>query len=85
MSDEAHFKPLVKFDRDTLDFVLGYEAGMLFARLDGRKPKKWSGTYHVENRTMLQKTADACGYSVKVEESPDPSWIFATFTLYGKN
>jgi len=82
--DEGHFGPLCRFDRDTLDFVLGYEAGMLFVRLD-RKRKKWSGVYHTENRTMLERTALCCGYSVEIEESGDPAWVFATFTLYGRN
>lgn len=73
----AKFKPLIEFpDRD--GFVLGYEAGLLFGRLDA-KPYTWSGTYHAENADLLRETAKACGYSVKIEPSGDATWVFAEF------
>lgn len=75
----AQFRPLIEFPDDSAGFVLGYEAGLLFGRLD-TKPETWAGTYHADNAEMLQQTAKTCGYTVKIEPSGDPTWVFAEFT-----
>jgi hypothetical protein len=75
----AQFCPLIKFPHDDAGFVLGYEVGLLFGRLDA-KPATWSGTYHADNEDMLRETATVCGYDVKIESSGDAAWVFAQFT-----
>jgi hypothetical protein len=74
----AQFRPLIEFP-DTEGFALGYEAGLLFGRLDAH-PDTWTGTYHADNVEMLRRTADTCGYAVKIEPSGDALWVFAEFT-----
>lgn len=79
------FMPLVSFEgrggcsaEACPDFVLGWEAGQLSARLDAR-PEEWSGTYHAANSIMLERIAAARRYSVETAPSGDPLWVFATF------
>jgi hypothetical protein len=76
--DEALFRPVIEFDRDSIDFVLGYEAGILDARL-GAKPATWRGTYHAANAEMLRRVARAHRYDATIMDSGDPNWIFADF------
>mgnify|MGYP001590222332 CR=1 FL=1 len=75
----ARFLPVIAFPDDSAGFCLGYEAGLLFGRLDAG-PDTWSGTYHADNVDMLRKTAATCGYDVKIEPSDDAMWVFADFT-----
>ena len=79
----ATFRPLVAFDSDSEDFVLGYEMGLLFGRLDAR-PTTWSGTYHAANREMISRTANSLGYAAAIENSSDPAWVFASFEQRAK-
>ena len=81
----ANFAHSVSFEEspgcghpDCRAFILGVEAGRLSARLDA-KPPEWSGTYHAENVSMLERVASAKGYSITVERSADPAWVFATY------
>jgi hypothetical protein len=60
------------------DFVLGYEAGRLDARLTAR-PESWDGTYHTVNLDMLLRVAEAHGYVCSVERSADPAWVHLAF------
>jgi hypothetical protein len=83
--DMATFEPILSFEgrsseckAECKDFVFGYEAGLLGARLDAR-PTHWTGTYHAENLDMLRRVADAKGYSCIVEPSGDPCWAFISF------
>lgn len=76
---DAEFLPTIAFNRDSQDFVDGYEMGLLFARLDAR-PEHWAGTYHARNQTLIERTAAACGYGVTIEPSGDATWMFAEFT-----
>jgi hypothetical protein len=64
------------------DFVLGFEAGMLRARLS-EKPATWGGTYHAKNLLMLQRIAEASGYGLVVTPAEDPTWIFVDFHPVG--
>lgn len=57
-------------------FVRGFECGMLSARLAiDPPPPVWNGT-----REMLARIAASRGYDVAIENSEDPTWVFATFT-----
>lgn len=68
----------VEFDRDSEDFVLGVEVGILLIRPEARPPT-WRGTYHAENRTMLERVARSAGYSVEILDSGAEGWVFADF------
>ena len=68
----------VAFDRDSEDFVLGVETGLLMARLEAR-PGTWRGTYHTANRVMVERVANAMGYDVAIEPSESAEWSFADF------
>lgn len=86
-SNDVEFGPLVSFEsRPTecatcgnREFVLGFEVGLLHARLEA-KPPEFSGTYHAPNRTMLEREAKAMGYSAAFEATGFGEWLFATFT-----
>lgn len=82
----VEFKPTISFEARAAecqaegcnDFVLGFEAGLLYARLEG-KPKEWNGTYHSSNVDMLVRVANAAQYVANVEPSGDPTWAFINF------
>jgi len=67
------------------EYVDGFEAGLLFARLDAR-PVEWRGTYHARNCEQLTRVADSLGYAVEWETTSDETWVFGTFlaSLKGK-
>ena len=85
-ANDAEFAPLVSFDgRPTecgacgsREFVLGFEAGLLHARLEARPPE-FRGTYHTANSEMLRREAEAMGYDVALKSSGDAAWVYATF------
>ena len=64
------------------DFVLGFEAGLLFARLSVLSAGgTWGGTYHATNRTMLERIAEATGCAVELTPADeDGQWLFADFS-----
>ena len=86
-SDDAEYRPIISFDgRDGAcpscedrEFVRGYEAGLLYARLEA-KPPEFHGAYHSDNRPMLSRVADALGYVADFTSSGVEGWAFAVFT-----
>lgn len=86
-SNDAEFRPTVSFDGRAAEcstcgakeFVLGFEAGLLSARLEA-SPSEFRGTYHSSNADMLERIAGALGYFSDFSASGDPLWTFATFT-----
>ncbi len=79
----SDFAPLVSFEGrpgecECSDFVLGVEVGLLTSRLMGR-PDTLTGTFHESNSVMLERTAEAFGYSVRIEPSGTDGWVFADF------
>lgn len=86
-SDDVEFRGFVSFEgRDETcptcvdaQFVLGFEVGLLHARLEA-KPPEFRGTYHAENRTVLERVASALGYTADVTPSGVEGWVFATYT-----
>jgi hypothetical protein len=74
---------VLAFDTNDTEFVRGWECGQLFSRLQGL-PETWGGTYHASNREMLRRIAESRQYSVEIEETEDPAWVFATFVRITK-
>lgn len=64
---------------DCRAYILGMETGILTARLDAN-PQEWNGTYHAENAAILERVANAKGYTVVFKPSGDMAWVFGTFT-----
>ena len=81
--DEAEFKPLVSFPDQSESFVLGFEAGMLWRRMeDGEEVITGPTPYHSENvHGVFQAMADAAGYDIEATECADHEgeWTEATF------
>jgi hypothetical protein len=85
--DVTEFRPVLSFEdrraecpaAGCRDFVFGYEAGQLAARLDA-KPERWEGTYHAQNLDMLIRVAESKGYEAAPRRSGDPTWLFVVFT-----
>ena len=63
------------------DFVLGFEAGLLDARLSALgSGDSWGGTYHAANRIMLERLASAHGCTLTTTPADESShWLFSDF------
>ena len=86
-SDDVEYRGFISFEgRDEtcptcedVEFVRGFEVGLLYARLEA-KPPEFRGTYHTENRTVIERVAAAHGYTVEFTPSGGEGWLFATYT-----
>ena len=86
-SDDAEYRPFISFEGregacpscEDREFVRGYEAGLLYARLEA-KPPDFHGTYHSENSDMLTRVAEALGYVAGFTSSGVEGWVFGAFT-----
>lgn len=85
-SDDVEYRGFVSFEErdetcptcEDRQFVLGFEVGLLHARLEA-KPPTFTGTYHTANRTVLERVATALGYASDFTPSGIEGWLFATY------
>lgn len=80
MSERSEFACLVPFPDQSNSFVHGFEAGMIWNRMEaGETPIDFTGMpLHSENRDVLQRMAAARGYDLRIESDRD-GWITGTF------
>lgn len=80
--DAAEFRCLVPFPDGSDSFVNGFEAGMIWQRMNAGEHQIGGLdeiATHASNAEVFRRMATAQGYSVEIEPSID-EWIIATFT-----
>lgn len=81
--DAAQFRCLVPFPDPSESFVLGYEAGMIWQRMNAGEFKIGGSdevATHAANLEVFQRMADAQAYDLEIEPCGDDCWMIATFT-----
>lgn len=86
---ETEFRPIVPFEDQSDSYVHGFEAGMIWQRMQQSEDVIETATpLHRANLPTLQKMAAACGYDVEerdVTMGPDglisDEWVDMIFTL----
>ena len=80
MMEDAEFMPLVRFPDQSPSFVLGFEAGMVWSRMQqGEAIIENAIPYHVENLEVFQRMADAGGDIVDARRLEQIEWAEITF------
>ncbi|MBB3411181.1 hypothetical protein FHT87_005134 [Rhizobium sp. BK316] len=80
--DAAEFRCLVPFPDQSENFVLGFEAGMIWQRMVSGETTIGGLdeiATHAGNIAVFQRMADAQGYDLMTDDAGD-GWIIATFT-----
>lgn len=78
--DDAEYGLIVSFPDPSESFVHGFEAGMIWARMEARE-RKFSATVHDENCDVLRRMATASGYEMSATYTVVDGWIDAEFEL----
>lgn len=81
--NDGFFKLDLSFDELDLPkgFIQGLEAGGITRTLQSDKPERFAPVAaRRSNAEYFEKVAPQLGYSVKIEQSPDPYWIWPVFT-----
>lgn len=73
---------LVSFPDQSPAFTLGFEAGMIWARMEAREPQI-EATTRAENAPVLRRMAAARGYDIAFAASEMLKWEFVRLTLPG--
>lgn len=71
MSDECYSGPILVFDRESHDFCMGVEVGMLWEQF--KTGEAFEQTIHVENVEMVMRMLEATGRDMRVEDL-DQHW-----------
>lgn len=90
-ADEEHAAPAcwrcsLDLDRDSVDFLRGFELGAIWTAIDDPSFSEVSSTVHVDNLLMLARMAEATRRSLRalpVGEDPDSEWVEAEFGPVG--
>lgn len=80
--DAAEFRCLVPFPDQSASFVHGFEAGLIWQRMNAGEQvigTNYEIATHSANEEVFRRTADAHGYLLEVEKDGS-EWIIATFT-----
>lgn len=77
----AEMSLLFSFPDDSDSFVHGFEAGMMWQRMQaGETPIVTDMPVHIANRTALERMARAGGYLMSVVDlMPDETWMHVEF------
>lgn len=75
------FAPLFSFPDDSDSFVHGFEAGMMWQRMQaGETPIATDMPVHIANRKVLERMSAAAGYVMTVVDlMPDDTWMDVEF------
>lgn len=73
---------IVSFPDQSPSFTLGFEAGMIWARMEAREPAI-EATVRAENGPVLRRMATARGYDIAFGASEMLEWEFVRLTLPG--
>ncbi len=71
--DEVNWQPLVTFEDQTANYVHGFEAGIIWLRMQAGDAEI-TETTHPENRETLINIANVCGYAIEIEPSGFEGW-----------
>jgi hypothetical protein len=78
--DAAEFRCLVPFPDESHSFVHGFEAGMVWQRMNAKERLIDNPiAYHKANREVLINMAAAQGYDILEDTDCDDTWIMMTF------
>ena len=73
------------FDRDSMDFVLGFEAGMIYteatALLELDMASPFTRMIHAENAEMAIRIAEAKGLAFSAKPTEDADWLEFTMEV----
>lgn len=78
---EAGWRPVLPFTSDDVNFALGFEAGLVYAKMRERELVV-EGTYHNLNDEQLLLMARSLGYSAQFNRLDD-TWMAGRFTRNG--
>lgn len=73
MIDDAEYGLIVSFPDQSQSFTLGFEAGMIWQRIQSGEVSL-EATTRVENRQVLERMAFASGLSCSLESSGIEGW-----------
>jgi len=82
MSEDVEFRPIVSFPDQSSSFVNGFEAGMVWQRMQAGEEVIDRGTpYHFANCEVFHRMADAAGYDIECSDREDEAseWVEVTF------
>lgn len=78
MEDEGEWQLLFPFDDPSASYVHGFEAGMIWQRMQAGE-EEIVVTVHRENEITLRRMADAAGYEMTYAETEMLEWADVTF------
>jgi len=71
---EAEYSLILAFPDESPSFAHGFEAGLLYQRLlAGETPIE--DVAHAENREVVSRMAERCGYECRLEEAEVEGWL----------
>lgn len=73
---EEQYGLIVSFPDQSQSFVLGFEAGMIWKRLESGEAE-FSETVHADNRDVIERMVEAMGLSVRMIDTHVEGWIIA--------
>lgn len=83
--DATTWEPVLFFDRDSMDFVLGFEAGMIYteatALLELGMASPFTRMIHAENAEMAIRIAEAKGLAFSAKPTEDDDWLEFTMEV----
>ena len=71
---------LVSFPDQSPSFVHGFEAGQLWERMDRGSALEIEATTHRENREVIRRMADQCGFDAEIQPTEVEGWDQTTLT-----
>lgn len=71
--NDVEWRPLVAFEDQSSSYVHGFEAGMIWQRMQDSEAEIDAVT-HTENRQTLMKMANAAGYALDLAPSGVDGW-----------
>jgi len=74
MGEPVNHSLLVSFPDQTPAYSYGFEAGMLWARMEAGDHEEFEVTTRVENREVVYRMAVASGWGVEVHPSGVEGW-----------
>lgn len=81
--DTSEFRCLVPFPDQSASFVHGFEAGMIWQRMNAGEQTIGSDleiATHSCNLEVFQRMADTHGYLLEIDYCDDDEWMIATFS-----
>jgi len=78
--DDKPYGLLVSFPDQSPNFVHGFEAGQIWQRLESGSELEIEATTHVDNREVIRRMADQCGFETDIRPTDVEGWDQTTLT-----